>query len=153
MLAAHLMLGLILVKMAKAATPRTEEAEQLDAIETEIRRLDDVRMDEVHLTTPVSAEAIRSLKLGEIQSMDGDVNPSERIAVDLEVADAHADAFDALVLPGGQMNPDALRLEPKAIELIKAFAAAGKPVAATEVSGPEGAPIAILIGPADAKVL
>lgn len=38
--------------------------------------------------------------------------------------------FDAIVLPGGQMNPDALRLEPRAIELIRAFAEAGKPVAA-----------------------
>ena len=52
------------------------------------------------------------------------------IAVDLSLADADVKDYDALVLPGGQMNPDALRLEPKVIELIKAFAAAGKPVAA-----------------------
>ena len=53
-----------------------------------------------------------------------------KVTVDLPLADADAKDYDALVLPGGQMNPDALRLEPKAIELIKAFAAAGKPVAA-----------------------
>jgi protease I len=53
-----------------------------------------------------------------------------KVTVDLALADADAKDYDALVLPGGQMNPDALRLEPKAIELIKAFAAAGKPVAA-----------------------
>ena len=55
---------------------------------------------------------------------------SNPVAVDLALADADVKDYDALVLPGGQMNPDALRLEPKAIELIKAFAAAGKPVAA-----------------------
>jgi len=37
--------------------------------------------------------------------------------------------FDALLLPGGVMNPDALRMQPKAIEFIKAFFDAGKPVA------------------------
>ncbi|MDP2703348.1 MAG: fumarate hydratase C-terminal domain-containing protein, partial [Candidatus Rokubacteria bacterium] len=37
----------------------------------EIRRLDDVQMDEVHLSTPVSAEAIRSLKLGDVVYLSG----------------------------------------------------------------------------------
>ena len=54
----------------------------------------------------------------------------DKVSVDLPLSDADVKNYDALVLPGGQMNPDALRLEPKAIELIKAFAAAGKPVAA-----------------------
>jgi protease I len=38
--------------------------------------------------------------------------------------------FDALVIPGGQMNPDLLRVNVKAVALVKAFAAAGKPIAA-----------------------
>jgi L(+)-tartrate dehydratase beta subunit len=38
---------------------------------TEVQRLDDVQMDEVHLTTPVSAEAIRSLKLGDVVYLSG----------------------------------------------------------------------------------
>ncbi|MBS7458132.1 type 1 glutamine amidotransferase [Coralloluteibacterium stylophorae] len=38
-------------------------------------------------------------------------------------------AFDALVLPGGVTNPDTLRMVPRAIEIIRAVAAAGKPVA------------------------
>jgi protease I len=54
----------------------------------------------------------------------------DEVKVDLALSDVDVESYDALVLPGGQMNPDALRLEPKAIELIKAFAAAGKPVAA-----------------------
>ena len=38
--------------------------------------------------------------------------------------------FDALVLPGGVLNPDKLRLNPQAVALVKAFVAAGKPIAA-----------------------
>ena len=38
--------------------------------------------------------------------------------------------FDALVLPGGVMNPDHLRMDPKAVEFVRDFARAGKPVAA-----------------------
>ncbi|HEY9239218.1 MAG TPA: type 1 glutamine amidotransferase domain-containing protein [Burkholderiaceae bacterium] len=52
------------------------------------------------------------------------------VKVDFALSDADVKDYDALVLPGGQMNPDALRMEPEAIALIKAFAAAGKPVAA-----------------------
>jgi len=43
---------------------------------------------------------------------------------------AHADDFDALILPGGVRNPDDLRTNAAAIQLIKDFDAAGKPVAA-----------------------
>ncbi len=52
------------------------------------------------------------------------------VAVDLKISEALVDNYDALVLPGGQINPDLLRVEPDAIALIKGFAAAGKPVAA-----------------------
>lgn len=53
-----------------------------------------------------------------------------KFAVDLPLAQARAEDFDALVLPGGVMNPDHLRLAPKAVALVKAFVDAGKPVAA-----------------------
>lgn len=56
--------------------------------------------------------------------------PGRRIAPDLTIAEARADDFDALLLPGGVSNPDQLRGKPEAIALIRAFAAAGKPVAA-----------------------
>jgi protease I len=52
------------------------------------------------------------------------------VAVDRELADASEGFYDALVLPGGQMNPDTLRQTPEAMELIKAFVNSGKPVAA-----------------------
>jgi len=49
---------------------------------------------------------------------------------DVALSDAHADDFDALLLPGGVMNPDSLRIIPEAVAFVKAFFDAGKPVAA-----------------------
>jgi len=49
--------------------------------------------------------------------------------VDVSLTRAQAQAFDALQLPGGVMNPDHLRMQPPAVEFVKAFFDAGKPVA------------------------
>jgi protease I len=49
---------------------------------------------------------------------------------DIALSDARADDFDALLLPGGVINPDALRIIPEAVAFVKAFFDAGKPVAA-----------------------
>lgn len=57
-------------------------------------------------------------------------NWGDAVQVDVALKDAKANDYDALVLPGGVMNPDKLRLEPAAIALIKAFDDGGKPVAA-----------------------
>ncbi len=57
-------------------------------------------------------------------------DPGKTIRPDLRIADARAEDYDALVLPGGVINPDALRTNADAITLIRAFVAAGKPVAA-----------------------
>src|SRR5690554_4667635 len=54
----------------------------------------------------------------------------EEFPVDQTLDQVSADGFDALMLPGGVMNPDNLRLEPKAVGLVKDFFAADKPVAA-----------------------
>lgn len=54
----------------------------------------------------------------------------DKFTVDLALDDAAPDDFDALLLPGGVMNPDKLRMNPRAIQFIKAFFDAGKPVAA-----------------------
>jgi protease I len=50
-------------------------------------------------------------------------------SVDVALDQAQPDEFDALLLPGGVMNPDSLRIQPKAVAFVKAFFAAGKPVA------------------------
>jgi len=49
--------------------------------------------------------------------------------VDLPLDEAQPENFQALVLPGGVMNPDKLRMEPKAVEFVKTFFADNKPVA------------------------
>jgi protease I len=54
---------------------------------------------------------------------------SEPFPVDVVLDRAQPDDFDALLLPGGVMNPDALRMQPKAVAFVKAFFDAGKPVA------------------------
>lgn len=52
------------------------------------------------------------------------------VAVDRRLAEVSADDYDTLVLPGGQINPDILRLNAKALSLIKDFYKAKKPIAA-----------------------
>ena len=54
----------------------------------------------------------------------------KKIKVDLALDNAKPEEFDALVLPGGVINPDHLRRETKAVQFVKAFFQMGKPVAA-----------------------
>jgi deglycase len=72
---------------------------------------------------------LASPKLGPIQATVHD-DPGKTIRPNLTVDEARADDFDAIILPGGVRNPDQLRTNVKAIQLIKDFAAQGKPVAA-----------------------
>ncbi|HEX7045238.1 MAG TPA: type 1 glutamine amidotransferase domain-containing protein [Burkholderiales bacterium] len=53
----------------------------------------------------------------------------ESVPVDVPLEQARADEFDALLLPGGVMNPDRLRVNPQAVQFVKSFFDAGKPVA------------------------
>ena len=57
-------------------------------------------------------------------------DPGNQFPVDLPLDQARPSDFDALLLPGGVMNPDQLRMNPKAVEFVKSFFDAGKPVAA-----------------------
>lgn len=54
----------------------------------------------------------------------------DKVTADVALNDARADDYDALLLPGGVHNPDALRMIPEAVAFVKAFFDAGKPVAA-----------------------
>jgi protease I len=54
----------------------------------------------------------------------------ESVRVDKTLDQANPPDYDALVLPGGVMNPDHLRMEPKAVEFVRKFVGTGKPVAA-----------------------
>lgn len=70
-----------------------------------------------------------SPEAGEIRSWDGD-DWGDSVPVDRSLAEASAADYDALVLPGGQINPDRLRTEGAAVRFVRDFMEAGKPVGA-----------------------
>jgi protease I len=73
---------------------------------------------------------VLSLHPGEIQAMQFDIQSASTVAVDRLVADASVDDYDALLLPGGTVNPDKLRMDTTAVQFVKDFVGSGKPVAA-----------------------
>lgn len=58
------------------------------------------------------------------------LTPADKFPVDVDLNKAKSEDYDALVLPGGVVNPDKLRLISKAIDFIQNFYQAGKPIAA-----------------------
>lgn len=72
---------------------------------------------------------IVSLKSGEIKAMK-DHQWSNSVTVDQTVSSADCKDYDGLLLPGGVINPDALRGDEKAVSFVKDFFSANKPVAA-----------------------
>ena len=70
-----------------------------------------------------------SLEPGEIKGWDKD-DWGRAVPVDKTLEAVSASDYDAIVLPGGQMNPDLLRVEPKALDFITAFWSEKKVVAA-----------------------
>jgi protease I len=102
----------------KVAILATDGFEQVEL--TEPRRA----LQEAGAKTTVVSPAV-----GVIQGMNHDKH-AEKIKVDLALSAAKASDFDALVLPGGVANPDALRIDPAAVKFVRDFADAGKPIAA-----------------------
>jgi protease I len=72
--------------------------------------------------------SVVSPKSGEIQAVQHD-KKTQKVKVDRILNDVTPSDFDALVLPGGTMNADALRMEKKAQHLVQAFDREGKPIA------------------------
>jgi len=92
--------------------------------------------EQVEMTKPRQAldEAgaetkIVSLKSGKIQGMNH-ADKGDKFDVDLTLDEARPEEFDALLIPGGLMNPDALRSNDEALEFTRHFFREGKPVAA-----------------------
>jgi protease I len=72
-----------------------------------------------------------SLEEGEITALnEKELKPGATHPVDLTVEEANAGDFDALVLPGGVMNPDKLRMDENAVHFVRQFFEQGKPVGA-----------------------
>ena len=72
---------------------------------------------------------VASPKSGEIKGWH-EANWGQSVPVDAALDEVSADDFDALLLPGGQMNPDILRMDDRVIDLVEDFNDAGKPIAA-----------------------
>ncbi|MGN6552014.1 MAG: type 1 glutamine amidotransferase domain-containing protein [Pararhizobium sp.] len=72
---------------------------------------------------------IASIKQGPIKSWD-ETDWGDTVPVDLQASDVKVEDYDAIVIPGGQINPDLLRLNDDAVTLVKDFVRSGKPVAA-----------------------
>ena len=81
-------------------------------------------LDEAGARTEVVSPKERSIKGWNHQEW------GQEVAVDVPLKQAKAEHYDGLLLPGGVMNPDQLRLEPAAVEFVRKFFEAGKPVAA-----------------------
>ncbi|MDR3538237.1 MAG: type 1 glutamine amidotransferase [Acetobacteraceae bacterium] len=93
-------------------------------------------VEQVELTEPVKAlkaanaqVVVIAPKSGQIQGMNYH-QKGDKLAVDHDLASVSAEAFDALVLPGGVANPDTLRTNPAAVAFVRHFVQAGKPIAA-----------------------
>ena len=95
-----------------------EGVEQVEL--TEPRRALEDAGAEVHLIAPEG---------GEIQAFNH-LDKGDTFAADRAVADARADDYDGLMLPGGVANPDSLRMHQDAVRFVDAFVNAGKPIAA-----------------------
>jgi protease I len=92
--------------------------------------------EQVELTEPRKAldqagatTVVVSPKSGEIKSWKFK-EWGDKVKVDQTLDDARPDEFDALVLPGGVINPDYLRMEPKAVNFVREFVSTGRTVAA-----------------------
>jgi protease I len=91
-------------------------------------------VEEVELTEPRKAVEAAGAETELLAPEAGDVqafnhlDKAETYAADRAVGDAKAEEFDGLVLPGGVANPDNLRTHPEAVEFVRAFFEAGKPV-------------------------
>jgi protease I len=73
---------------------------------------------------------VLSLAEGEIAARNNDLEDAGTFPVDRLVGEASVDEYDALLLPGGTVNPDKLRMDPTAVAFVREFVQSGKPVAA-----------------------
>jgi len=106
------------LKGHKVAILATDGVEQVELIEP--RKALDAAGAVTHLISP---------KDGSIQGMNHD-EKADMLPVDRPLSEVRASEYDALLLPGGVANPDALRMEPAAVQFVREFMLADKPVAA-----------------------
>lgn len=93
-------------------------------------------VEQIELTEPWQAAedaghepVLVSTEAGEVQGFDH-LDKADTFPVDAVVGEVAAGSFDALVLPGGVANPDALRMDERAVSFVREFFERGRPVAA-----------------------
>lgn len=92
--------------------------------------------EQVELTKPIEALKEAGAEVHVVAPLGGQIqgynhhDKADRIPVDRDLIQANPADYDGLVLPGGVINPDQLRLEEKAIDFIRDFVRAEKPIAA-----------------------
>jgi protease I len=91
-------------------------------------------VEQVELTEPRRAvesagasTVLLSPSTGEIQAMNSDITPADTFTVDGAVSDASPEEYDGLILPGGTVNADRLRLEDDVVAFVQKFLRSGKP--------------------------
>jgi protease I len=94
-------------------------------------------VEQVELTEPrdaVTAEGatveVVSLSTGEFQAMNGDIEPADTFTADRAAGSASAADYDALLMPGGTVNADKLRVDEDVRRFVREIFEAGKPVGA-----------------------
>lgn len=103
-------------RVAIIATDHFEESELLEPLE---------------LLRGAGAEVrVHSAVARPIQATKGDVNPSRKVEVDGTFDDLDVDATDALIVPGGTVNADRIRMDERAQTIVRKVVGAGKPLAA-----------------------
>jgi protease I len=115
--------------VSQAAEPLTLKGKRIAFLATEGFEQSELMEPRKALDAAGATTSIVSLKEGEIRGWK-DNNWSEAVKVDVVLKPGLDREFDALVLPGGVINPDKLRMEPKAVEFVKSFALSGKPIGA-----------------------
>ncbi len=110
------------IKQAKILIMATDGFEQSELL------VPQEKLTDAGATVDVAAPKSR-MKSGKIYGWSEN-DWGKTVSVDKDLEDVNPADYDALVLPGGQINPDKLRVEPKALEIVRAFYSAGKTVAA-----------------------
>lgn len=90
--------------------------------------------EDVEFTEPKQAVAdagadvvVLGSDTGDVETVNNDLEPGDAYEVDATFDDVSADEFDALIVPGGTVGADRLRLEPPAVGLLEQHVTAGKP--------------------------
>jgi protease I len=91
-------------------------------------------VEQVELTEPRQAveqagatTELLSVSSEDIQAMNSDINPADTFTVDKEIGDVSPAEYDGLILPGGTVNADRLRIDDRVVSFVQEYLRSGKP--------------------------